>query len=102
MRGQTLDELVTERLKGVGETNGSAELKSETALAQALDRARAKEKGAEFTVRDLFSRDEWLHVATGDRKTLGKLFRREAEAGKSPIVQHVGRNEMNQAIYNRV
>jgi hypothetical protein len=101
-RGQTLDELVSEKLREMGDANGSADLKSETVLAQALERARAKEKGARFTVPELFSRDEWRFIAAGDRKTLGKLFRREAEAGKAPIARHVGRNEMNQAIYSRV
>jgi uncharacterized protein DUF1413 len=101
-RGQTLDELVGEKLKEVGEAKGSADVRSETALAQALDRARAKEKGARFTVPELFPREEWRLVASGDRKTLGKLFRREAEAGKSPIARHVGRNKTNQAIYSRV
>jgi len=100
--GQTLDEFLAEaiakQLKEAQErTSAPASLngKAETILELALERARAKETGERFTVRELFSRDEWQGFSSGVRKTLGKNFRRDVEDGRSPIARHVGpkRNE---------
>lgn len=107
--GQTLDEFVAtaiaEKVKGAraqASSAASSNGKSETVLETALDRARVRKKGDQFTVRELYSREEWEKLTSGDRKSLGKQFRREAEAGKSQIARHVGRNDANQAIYSRV
>jgi hypothetical protein len=101
-RAISLDDLVAESLKRISGQNGSGVPNSKdtaTLVELALERARARKKGDQFTVPDLFSRDEWQRVTPGNRKTVGKLFRREVAAGKHPIAIFLKRNQVNQAVY---
>lgn len=78
--------------------DGDEGMSFESAKEIALARAAARNGGSEFTLEDLFSREEWAAVPA--RKSLGRYFRKDAE--KTKLVEHVGKTDTNHAIYRRL
>jgi hypothetical protein len=75
----------------------------EQILAQAVNSARNLSSGTDFLLANLFtaSRDRWTwpSLSIGDRKQLGKLFRKAME--ESGVAVWVRRRSDNHAVYRR-
>jgi hypothetical protein len=74
-------------------------MSTHAALDTALQRARDKKAGAEFSLEDLFSEEEWARVP--GTRGLGRRFRTAVEAGDAPIARHVRKTVTNKAVYER-
>ncbi|MCL1824916.1 MAG: single-stranded DNA-binding protein [Betaproteobacteria bacterium] len=77
-------------------------LNVEDLIARAVDSVRNKEAGSEFTLVDLFSDEDWKTLSGGDRKNLGKGFRKAVEGLAPPIAKRVRRTSSNKAVYKKV
>lgn len=71
-------------------------------IASAVDRVRAKEIGSEFMLIDLCTDEDWEALSGGERKSLGKGFRKAVEGIEPPIAKYVRRTSSNKAVYKRV
>lgn len=71
-------------------------------IASAVDRVRTKEIGLEFMLIDLCTDDDWEALSGGERKSLGKGFRKAVESLAPPIAKYVRRTSSNKAVYKRV
>lgn len=66
-------------------------------LALAIDGVDAIENMAEFSLDDVLGYEEWNRLSGGDRKSLGRSFRKEVE--RLGIAVWLRRNSANKAIY---
>lgn len=71
-------------------------------IASAVDRARAQALGSEFMLIELCDNEDWEALSGGERKSLGKGFRKEVEGMNPPIAEFVRRTSSNKAVYKRV
>jgi Domain of unknown function (DUF1413) len=72
---------------------------SEKGLAIALDRAKAKNAGDEFTLEELFSDEEWSRIPS--RRVFGRQFRQAIESTMPPVARHDRKTATNKAVYQR-
>jgi hypothetical protein len=63
---------------------------------------RTKEIGSEFKLIDLCTDEDWEALSGGERKSLGKGFRKAVEGMSLPIAKYVRRTSSNKAVYKRV
>ncbi|KVC62691.1 hypothetical protein WI72_09600 [Burkholderia ubonensis] len=71
-------------------------------IASTIDRVRKKEIGAEFMLVDLCTDEDWDALSGGERKSLGKGFRKAVEGVVPPIAVYVRRTSSNKAVYRRI
>lgn len=71
-------------------------------IAIAVDRVRTKEIGSEFMLIDLCTNEDWEALSGGERKSLGKGFRKAVESMYPPIAAYVQRTSSNKAVYRRI
>lgn len=69
-------------------------------INQAIQNAGKKISGDEFHINDVCSDQVWEQLSSGERKRLGKLFRKEVESKK--IAKFLRRTTGNKAIYERL
>ena len=74
----------------------------ETLLQSAVSAARSKPAGTKFFVQELCNPQDWESTTPGERKVLGKKFRKIVECQDDWIAKHIDRTASNQAIYQRV
>ena len=67
---------------------------------QAIQNAEKKVSGDEFHINDVCSDQIWGQLSSGERKRLGRLFRKEVESKK--IAKFLRRTSTNKAIYERL
>ena len=67
---------------------------------QAIQNAEKKVSGDEFHINDVCSDQVWEQLSSGERKRLGRLFRKEIESKK--IAKFLRRTTGNKAIYERL
>lgn len=84
--------------------NGSVEtptpMNDQVALETALERARAREVGNEFTLEDLFSDEEWDQIPA--RRVFGRVFRQAIEGTDPQVARHERKTPANKAVYRRL
>lgn len=68
-----------------------------TFLDVAIRGVEAIEKMAEFSLDDVLGNEDWNRLSSGDRKSLGRSFRKEVE--RLGIAVWLRRNSANKAIY---
>lgn len=68
-------------------------------LEACLKKVRQFKVGEIFTLDDVIPPQTWGSMSTGDRKSFGKRFRKEAES--AGLAEWVTRNSANKAIYKR-
>ena len=56
--------------------------------------------GEEFLVEDVIPAEIWQSMTSGDRKSFGKTFRKQA--AQSGLAEWVSRNSGNKAVYRRL
>lgn len=71
-------------------------------IETALIAAENKSIGTEFMLTDVCPSDVWENLSGGDRKSLGKGFRKAAESQKPTKVVFDRRTTGNKAVYKRV
>lgn len=71
-------------------------------IASAVDHVRTKEVRSEFMLIDLCANEDWEALSGGERKSLGKGFRKAVESMDPPIAVYVRRTSSNKAVYQRV
>lgn len=71
-------------------------------IASAVDRVHTKEIGSEFMLIDLCANEDWEALSGGERKSLGKGFRKAVEGMTPSIAEYVRRTSSNKAVYRRV
>ncbi|WP_062175091.1 DUF1413 domain-containing protein [Burkholderia sp. PAMC 26561] len=100
----SFDRFVTDALRNAIDELIEAEDKSTVAdtVAKAIEAARAILPGNTFHLDDICSPDDWSALNGGERKILGKAFRKAVETGSPAIARHIGRTSGNKAIYERV
>jgi hypothetical protein len=107
-RGITLDIFIDEALNAAlvpASSNPMSAQKETTVddmIASALDCVRSKEVGSEFMLEDLCPDDDWQTLSTGNRKSLGKKFRKAVVEMKEPIAEYVRRTSSNKAVYKKI
>jgi len=80
----------------------SASASASALLMLAVQQAAAISAGTEFHLDDVCEIADWEALAPGERKILGKSFRKAVEGHTPPIAKHVGRTSGNKAIYQRL
>lgn len=68
-------------------------------LEACLKKVRKLKVGEMFTLDDVISPQAWDAMSSGDRKSFGKRFRKEAES--AGLAEWETRNSANKAIYKR-
>jgi hypothetical protein len=69
-------------------------------LQQAIERAKAKAPGEEFTLQALFpNAAEWEQIPKP--RVFGRVFRQALESTNPRIAVHIGKTVTNKAIYKR-
>ena len=74
----------------------------ETMLRNAVEGVKARVIGTEFNLFDICAIEDWEALSSGERKSLGKNFRKAVEGAESPIAKYIGRTSSNKAIYRRI
>ena len=86
----------------VGQVSTPVQESASALLMLAVQRAAAISAGTEFHLDDVCEIADWETLAPGERKILGKSFRKAVEGHTPPIAKHVGRTSGNKAIYRRL
>lgn len=112
------DDLLAALLDRSGSTNATPEEILNSLLAAALDQPEAEAVDLvhavqatlnevakltpeeKFLVEDVIPADIWQSMTSGDRKSFGKTFRKQA--AQSGLAEWVTRNSGNKAIYRRL
>ena len=104
-RGTTMETFIAEAIAQALTTPEFTERKVvsvKAVLAGLVDEAQKIRPGETFLVKDLCNPDDWNSLSAGERKNLGKSFRKKVEDKLKPIAKWVDRTSGNQAIYERV
>lgn len=70
-----------------------------------LQRIEGKNVGETFSLRDLFTKNEWENFIQGSRISTGRLFYKNYlnnESGLKDLVEFLGKNSANLAIYKKI
>jgi hypothetical protein len=73
-----------------------------TILKTALVAARKLPSKKEFHLEDIIVASDWDRLTVGQRKILGKNFRKAVEISVPLFAEHTGRTNTNKAIYKRL
>ena len=102
----SLDKFISEALDAALKSPNPAPAKKvvnvDTLIASAVDRVRTKQVGSEFMLVDLCTDEDWEALSGGERKSLGKGFRKAVEGMEPPVAIYVRRTSSNKAVYRRV
>jgi hypothetical protein len=90
-----LDELLREAL----EQPSAPSVDVAEVIQACLEKVRQLEVGEAFTLDDVIPPLAWDSMSTGDRKSFGKRFRKEAQ--NAGLAEWETRNSANKAIYKR-
>ena len=104
-RNVALDFFIAEAIRSALEKPGLPlrnSVKIDDILQNALRIVQSKRRGERFFLKDICDAQDWERISGGERKSLGKSFRKAVESSNHPIARHVGRTSSNQAIYERV
>lgn len=71
-------------------------------IKSAVDRVHTEKIGSEFMLIDLCANDDWEALSGGERKSLGKGFRKAVENMDPPIAIYIRRTSSNKAVYQRI
>lgn len=71
-------------------------------VAQAVAQVQRQASGTEFLLVDLCTDEDWEALSGGERKSLGKGFRKAVESQDPPIARFVRRTSSNKAVYKRI
>lgn len=74
----------------------------ESLITDAVNRVNSKEINSEFMLIDLCTDEDWEALSGGERKSLGKGFRKAVEGMDPPLAVYVRRTSSNKAVYRRV
>lgn len=74
----------------------------ERIIETALHIAATKQVGDEFLLSDVCGVDDWASMGGGERKQLGKGFRKAVENRASHIAVFMKRTTGNKAVYKRI
>jgi hypothetical protein len=74
----------------------------DTILQSAVEQSKSLVPETEFLLVDICSVEDWNYLSSGERKSLGKDFRKAVEGAEPQIARHVGRTTSNKAIYKRI
>lgn len=94
--GLSEEELIN-RLLDMETATTDAPIPYKEALELAVQAAKAKPKGAEFRLEELYTPAQWARVQA--KKHVGRFFRTAAE---HDTVEHIGKSDANHAIYRRL
>lgn len=95
--GITVDELIDELLRESLEQPMPESVDLARILEASLDYVRALQPDFQFTLEDVIAQPDWDAMSSGDRKSFGKLFRKQAES--LGLAEWVRRSSGNKAIY---
>jgi hypothetical protein len=95
----TVEELLNTLLASALDQPMTETVDHQQVIKLALTKVQRLPAGQEFTLDDVIDQDAWQIMSTGDRKSLGKAFRKQAEA--SGLAAWSYRNSSNKAIYTR-
>ena len=95
--GSAVEDVVDDLLREALEQPQVENINLTEVLLESLSRIRAMPPETEFSLEDVVSKDSWDAMSPGDRKSFGKLFRREAE--NSGLAEWMRRSSGNKAIY---
>lgn len=95
--GSSVDDLVDELLRDSLEQPIPESVDLARILEASLDYVRALQPDFQFTLEDVIAQPDWDAMRTGDRKSFGKLFRKQAES--LGLAEWVRRSSGNKAIY---
>ena len=101
----SLDTLINETLRVTLSESKAPVLKAvdiDEILANAISRAKSLTEGSQFLLADLVPAVEWELIGSGERKSLGKGFRKAVEGATPQLARHNGRTSSNKAIYVRM
>lgn len=102
----SLDTFISESLKTTLESSSPIPIRKtvniEDVIASAVKQVRTREINSEFLLIDLCSNEDWEALSSGERKSLGKGFRKEVENMQPPIAKYIRRTSSNKAVYKRV
>ena len=85
----------------VGQVSTSVQAPASALLDLVVQRAVGIPVGVEFHLDDVCDKADWEALTPGERKILGKSFRKAVESHIPQIAEHVGRTSGNKAIYRR-
>lgn len=74
----------------------------EALIAHAISQVELKAPQSEFMLVDLCTEEDWEALSGGERKSLGKGFRKAVESQSPPIAAYVRRTSSNKAVYKRL
>ena len=95
----TPEELINNLLASALGQPEAETINHEQVIKDALTKVRELPAALEFTLEDVIDADSWQLMSTGDRKSFGKAFRKQAES--SGLAAWSYRNGSNKAIYIR-
>ncbi|MBC3271917.1 DUF1413 domain-containing protein [Pseudomonas sp. SWRI81] len=95
--GSSVEDVMDELLREALEQPQIESIDIAEILAESLASVRKMNPDTEFTLEDVVSKESWMAMSTGDRKSFGKLFRKETE--NSELAEWMRRSSGNKAIY---
>ena len=101
----TLDTFINEAIKTIlADPNSPAPkpISIDTILKNTVECAKKTPQGHEFLLVDICTDDDWNALSSGERKSLGKGFRKAVETASPQIAEHVRRTNSNKAVYRRL
>jgi hypothetical protein len=95
--GTAIEDVVDDLLREALEQPQVESIDIHEILDESLARLREMKPDSEFSLEDVISSQSWEAMSTGDRKSFGKLFRKEAE--RAGLAEWQRRSSGNKAIY---
>lgn len=95
--GSSIEDVIDELLREALEQPQVESVNVSKILAESLANVRNMHPDTEFTLEDVVSKESWEAMSGGDRKSFGKLFRKETES--SELAEWKRRSSGNKAIY---
>jgi hypothetical protein len=95
--GSSVDELVDELLRDSLEQPIPEGVDLARVLEATLEFVRTLQPDYQFTLEDVIAEQDWDAMTSGDRKSFGKLFRKQSES--LGLAEWVRRSSGNKAIY---
>lgn len=74
----------------------------ETIIANAVTKVKDFQVGDEFMLHDICTETDWNSLGSGERKKLGRIFRKTVEDNAPPIANWIRRTSGNKAVYKKL